>query len=127
MTLADRPGKSIKGPAFEKIMLPEYQRNDIDNCLFLFTISPTRFSNYPFVRSFLFGRSFLSKWDVFGRNPLSKARKTSENNKQDIPLFSFLAIMTLGCTHAFCPLGGMEFPMTRLVIQWGGLFIPPRE
>ena len=34
----------------------------------------------------------------------------SENSKQNFPLFSFLAIMTLGCARAFSPHGRMESP-----------------
>ena len=29
---------------------------------------------------------------------------------EDFHLFSFIAIMTLGCVHVFCPLGRMESP-----------------
>ena len=43
-------------------------------------------------------------------SPFLKPAKTSENTKQDFPLFSFLAIMTLGCVHAFYPHGRMESP-----------------
>ena len=32
----------------------------------------------------------------------------SENTKQDFPFFSFLALMTLGCVHVFCPHGRIE-------------------
>ena len=41
-------------------------------------------------------------------SPFRKPAKTSENTKQDFPLFSFLAIMTLGCFYVFCPHGRME-------------------
>ena len=37
----------MKWPAFEKILLPEYQSTEIKNCLVLFTPCPNRFSNAP--------------------------------------------------------------------------------
>ena len=36
-----------KHAAFEKILLPEYQRYDIENCLILLPICQIRFSNLP--------------------------------------------------------------------------------
>ena len=39
--------ESIKGPAFEKMPLPEYKSSDIENCLALFLIHPIKFSNSP--------------------------------------------------------------------------------
>ena len=48
------PGESIKRPAFEKILLPEYQGNDVENCLILSPICQIMFSNLP-----CFNRSFL--------------------------------------------------------------------
>ena len=50
----------------------------------------------------------------------------SENTKQDLPFFSFLAIITIGYVHVFCPLGRMV-PVNKLFILGGGtLFNPPR-
>ena len=37
----------------------------------------------------------------------------NERNKQDFPLFSFIAILTLGCIHVFRPHGRMESPQIR--------------
>ena len=88
-----------EGPAFEKMLLPEYQSNDIENCLALFPICPIRFSNL-----FGFDRSFL---------PIEMGyflQKVPENNKQAFPLFSFLAMITLACVHIFRPLERMKYP-----------------
>ena len=41
-------------------------------------------------------------------SPFRKPAKTSENSKQMFPLFSFLATMTLGRIHVFCPHGRIE-------------------
>ena len=47
-------GESQKGSVIEKMLLPEYQSNDIENCLVSFLICPIRFSNLPgFNRPFL--------------------------------------------------------------------------
>ena len=45
---------------------------------------------------------------------------------QDFPLFSFLALMTLGYAHAFCPLGRMESP-EYLICTRGKIFQPDRR
>ena len=58
----------------------------------------------------LVGHYFPSKWDIFSRKPFSKTCKNDENTKIDFPLFSFIAIITLGFVHVFCPLGKMESP-----------------
>ena len=48
------PGESIKMRAFEKILLSEYQSNEIENCLILSPICQIRSSNLPgFNRPFL--------------------------------------------------------------------------
>ena len=48
------PGESIKRPAFEKMLLPEYHRNGIEKCLVLFPTCPVNFINLPgFNRPFL--------------------------------------------------------------------------
>ena len=48
------PGESIKRAAFEKIMIPEFQSNDVYDCPVLSPICQIRFSNLPgFNRSFL--------------------------------------------------------------------------
>ena len=52
----------------------------------------------------------------------------SENSKQNFPLFSFLAIMTLGFAHVFCPHGRMESPGINYSFTLGGrLFNPPKR
>ena len=64
-------GESIKRPAFEKIQLPEYQSNDIENCLILSPLCQIMFSNLPgFNRPFL-----LVEMEIFCRKPLSKTCK----------------------------------------------------
>ena len=48
------PGESIKTPVFEKILIPQYQRNDVENCIVLSLICQISFSNLPgFNHSFL--------------------------------------------------------------------------
>ena len=37
--------QSIKSPVFEKMLLPKYQSDDIQNCLILLLMCPTRFHN----------------------------------------------------------------------------------
>ena len=44
----------LKRPAFEKILRPEYQSNDIEICLVLSSLCQIKFSNLP-----AFNRSFL--------------------------------------------------------------------
>ena len=78
-----------------------------ENCLVLSPIRQIMLSNLPgFNRSFLLveNRSFAAE------SPFGKPAKRSENSKQNFPLFSFLAMMTLGCAHVFCPHGRMESP-----------------
>ena len=58
--------------------------------------------------------------------PFRKPSKTKENNKQDILLLSFLAIMTLDCVHLFCTLGRMKYPLIWLFISGQRPFIPSR-
>ena len=43
------PGESIRTPdtAFEKILIPEYPSNDVENCRVLSPICQIRFSNLP--------------------------------------------------------------------------------
>ena len=55
MTYGVLPGESIKTPGVcEKILVPEYLSNDVENCLVLSSICQIRFSNLPgFNRSFL--------------------------------------------------------------------------
>ena len=73
------PGESINKKALRlKILLPEYQSNDIENCHVLFPICSVMFSDlYGLV-----GHFFLSKWEIFCRKALTeKPAKTSENYK----------------------------------------------
>ena len=94
---------------FEKVVLSEYHINDIENCLVLFPVRPIRFSNLPG-----FDQPFLPvEMGDFLQKALSKASKTSDNTKQDFALFSFLAIMTLGCVHV------------RVIIALMGEWNPP--
>ena len=88
-------------------MFPDYHSNDIENCLVLFRIRQIRFGNLSG-----FNRPFVAVkvGDFSPESPFKKPAKTSENTKQDFPLFSFLAAMTLECVHVFCPLGRMESP-----------------
>ena len=44
----------LKRPAFEKILIPQYQSNDVENCRVLSSICQIRFSNLPgFNQSFV--------------------------------------------------------------------------
>ena len=58
-------------------------------------------------------------------SPCRKPAKTSENTKQDFPLFSFLAIMTLGCVHVSCPVLIGEWNPPENVIQTAGKTFQP--
>ena len=49
----------------------------------------------------------------------------SENTKQDFPLFSFLALMTLRCVHVLRPLGELN-PPEYVIRTGGGLFNPTK-
>ena len=100
-------GELKKCPAFETIVLPENHSNDNENCLVLFPAPPIRFNNlYGFNRPSL----PVEMGDFLQRVPFENLQKRSENTKQDFLLFSFLALMTLGCVYVFCLLGRMEFP-----------------
>ena len=72
------------------MLLPEYQSNDNENCLVSFSICLIRFRNLP-----SFNRSFLPvELGTFSAESLTgKPAKTSDNNEQDLPSFSFLLIM----------------------------------
>ena len=111
-----------KHPAFEKILLPEFQSSDFENCLFYTRYVELGSAIYPV----LIGHSFSSKWEIFCSRPLSKTCKTSENSEQDFPSFSFLAIITLACVHVFCPIGRMESPLNKIFILGGRLFKLPK-
>ena len=96
-----------------KMRFPEYQSNYIENCLVLFTICPVRFSNLPG-----FNRPFLSveMGDCLLAAPVERQER--------FPLFPFLAIMTLGFVHVFCPLERMN----KLFLQEGRkLFQSPKR
>ena len=83
------------------MLLPEYQSNDIENCLVSFPGCPMSFSNLPGLNW-----AFLPNeiGDFLQRAHFENLLKR-RNNKQDLPLFFFLAMMTLVCFHVFCPLG----------------------
>ena len=96
-----------KGPAFEKMLLPEYQSNGIENYLVLFPVSSALFSNltglnWPFLPFEFEVGDFLWK-AAFGN-----VQKHVKNNKQDFRWLSFLAIMTSGYYLVFPPLTKME-------------------
>ena len=59
-------------------------------------------------------------------SPIRKLAKTSENTKQDFRLFSFLAIMTLGCVHVLCHHGRMESPLNKLFTPSNGKHVLKR-
>ena len=84
------PGKSIKRINVRKMLLPKYKSIIIENCLVLFLTCPIRFNDLPA----LIGQSFSSKRETFFRKPLARTFTKGENNKHNVPLFSFLAIMT---------------------------------
>ena len=101
--------KSFERNLIETSLFPEQSQiqlscvfHDIGNCLVLSLVRPVRLSNLPGInwRNARFS----------AESPFRKPAKTSENSKQNFPLFSFLAIMTLGCNHVFCPHGRMESP-----------------
>ena len=96
--------------------------------LVLFPICPIRHNNltgldWPFL--------LIEIVEFRQRNPFRKPAKTSEDNKQDFPSFSFLAIMTLRYVfHVFCPLrggGGNGITLNELFISEAEFFDPPRR
>ena len=51
---------------------------------------------------------------LFAESVVRDAAKSNENNKRGCPLFSCVAVVTLGCVHVFCRLGRMgESPWKR--------------
>ena len=69
--------------AFENILLPEYQRNNIVMVLF-----DSRYIKFNFViHPAFFNHSFPLIWEIFCRKPLSKPVKTRENGKQNFLSF----------------------------------------
>ena len=100
------PGESVKGMAFEKMLLPKYQSNDIENRSVLFPICPIRLSDLPgFNWSFL----LVEMGDIMQKAPFVNSTTTSENNKQDLPFVLLnLAMVKLRCVHVFCPLGRLK-------------------
>ena len=70
----------------------------------------------------LIGQCFQSKWAISTESPFREPAKMNENNKQESPLFSFLAIMTLECVHVFCPLWSIESPCPEQINHTGGRF-----
>ena len=62
----------------------------------------------------------------YPESPFRKPTRTSENTKQEFPLFSFLAIMTLGCVHVLYPPGRMESPeYVNMIFILGGKISNP--
>ena len=57
------PGESMKTLSFEKILLPEYQGNDIENCLVLSLIYQITFGNTPGFNRSVPLSCVLSSWD----------------------------------------------------------------
>ena len=99
-TLPDESKKKKNALLLTKFVLPKYRSNDVENCLVLFSICPISFIylrgvNWPFVP--------VEMGDFLQKASLQNLQKTGENTKQDFPLFSLLAIMTLGYVHVFCP------------------------
>ena len=100
------PGESIKGLAFENLLLLNIKAMILKNYLVLFPICPVRFTNLTD-----FNRPFLpvKMGDFLQKAPFKHAR-TSENNKEDFHLLSSLAIMTHGCVHEFFLIGEWNPP-----------------
>ena len=69
------PGESIKTPGVSKILIPQYQINDVENCLVLSPICQIRFSN---LRGF--NRSFLRVeiGDFLGKSPFENLQKRAK-------------------------------------------------
>ena len=115
-------GQSIARPGVWKILLPDYQANDIEEGLVLFSICPNTFNtlagfNQPF--STVKMRDFLQKASF-------ERLQKQEKQQARLHLFSFHAIITLGCAHIFCPLGRMESPRIGYSYQEEDFFIPSR-
>ena len=91
-------GELLKGPAFEKMQLPEYQRNYVENCFVLFSICPIKLSNLSGFNR----RPSCRNGRLSAESPSQKPAKTSESNQQDFSLPSFLAVMTLELKQFAC-------------------------
>ena len=67
---------------FEKILIPEYQSNDVENCLVLSSICQIRFSNLP-----SFNQSFLpiEIGDFLQKAPFDKTCKNERKQQAKFP------------------------------------------
>ena len=96
------------------MLLPEYQINVIEKFRVLFSMCSICFSHSIWLESTLpSGRNGRYSTESLFRKPA----KSSQNNKKDVPLFSFLAIMTLGCFHVFFPLWTNGIPLNKLLMS----------
>ena len=59
-------------------------------------------------------------------SPFQKPAKASKNSKQTFPLFSFLAIMTLGCVREFLSSWKNGIPLNKIFTLGGRLFNLPK-
>ena len=118
------PGESIKTPGDCKILIPEYQSNDIKNCLVLFPICQIRFSNLPG-----FNRLFLPVeiGDFLQKAPSENLLKTSENSKQKFPFV--LLPSNNDSWMCSCILSSWEngIPLNKLFTLGGRLFNRPKR
>ena len=99
----------VKGPSVCKMLLPEYQINDVDEGLILFVICRVRFSillgsDPPFLPVEMSGRNGRFSAESLFLTP----GKSSKNNEQDFASFSFLAILTLGYSRVPNKRGGVR-------------------
>ena len=90
-------------------MLPEYQSNDIENCLALSPICQIRFSNLPVIPS--------RRNSIFSaESPIRKPAKRSKNTNQDFQIFLPFVLL----------LSNNDSWMCLLFAQGDRLFNPPK-
>ena len=110
----------LKKPAFERSLLPEYQSDDIENCLVLLPICSV---THPA----LIGYS--SPWigKIFGKTPSENLQKPVKNDEKDFPWFSFLTIMTLNMDSCILYSWMNGISLKGYSHQWADLFILPKR
>ena len=107
------------GPAFEKMLLSEYQSNDTESCHVLFQNFPIKFKNL-----LRFNRLFLSveMGDFLQKAPFENLQERM-SMRSKFPFVSFLAIMKLACIDVLYPLGILK-SFSRLFMSVEALSFP---
>ena len=110
----------LKGRAFEKVLLPEHQSNDIETCFVSFLICPIKFRDLSgFNRSF-----FLWIWEIICRNSLWESCKNNGKQRAKFPfIFPPNNNETCMCSCILSPREN-RIPLNKLFILGGTPFIP---